>query len=91
MKLIRFPTMEQKDFAAVVVPTGILRSEQVVEMFLHFTDPGSSPCQFNTNHRIRNFSTKTEISIFDNDTSNFSNIISYRQADDYFEGITEIR
>ncbi|XP_035712617.1 BTB/POZ domain-containing protein 2 isoform X2 [Folsomia candida] len=51
LKLIRFPIIGQQDFAAVVVPTGALPQEEVLAMFLHFSDSSKFPCSFNEHPR----------------------------------------
>lgn len=39
LEMIRFPIIGMQDFAAEVVPTGVLAKDEVIEMFLYFAKP----------------------------------------------------
>ncbi|XP_035712167.1 uncharacterized protein LOC118437323 isoform X2 [Folsomia candida] len=51
LKMIRFPAMGIKDFGSEVVPTQVLSQDEVVKMFLHFSNPGENSTMYNTTPR----------------------------------------
>ncbi len=40
LKLVRFPIMNQKEFAEFVVPSGVLSKDEMLEIFVHFSGKG---------------------------------------------------
>ncbi len=52
--MIRFPTMGMKIFASDVVPSEILSKDEVLQMFMHFANPISTPSPYDTTPRLKN-------------------------------------
>ena len=55
INLIRFPTMKPEQFAEGVALSGILKEDEVVDVFLYFSskDPTTSECAFKTAPRVK--------------------------------------
>ena len=51
IKRIRFPRMKQKDFASVVLGSGILRRKEIIEMIKYLSDVRTSPVEFSETKR----------------------------------------
>ena len=49
---IRFPVMEQKQFASVVLDSGILTPKEVIDMMKHFNSVLTSPVGFHGDKRV---------------------------------------
>ena len=56
VKGIRFPTMTQEDFASVVLDSGILMTEEIVQIVKYFSSVLSSPVGFSETKRCSSLS-----------------------------------
>ncbi|XP_021959554.2 BTB/POZ domain-containing protein 2 [Folsomia candida] len=53
LEMIRFPIIGMQDFAAEVVPTGVLAKDEVIEMFLYFAKPEKTKTKYESSPRVK--------------------------------------